>query len=81
MSSHIFQNKKLLKNRRKLRSNETETEKILWNKLRSRRLGGYKFTRQYSVGPYIIDFYCPQCRFGVELDGSQHDEEDNRIYD
>ncbi len=39
----------------------------------------FKFSRQYSVGPYILDFYCVKKRIAVELDGSQH--LDNQDYD
>ena len=40
-----------------------------------------KFFRQYSVGPYILDFYCPTAKLAVELDGGQHTRSDNREYD
>ena len=40
-----------------------------------------KFFRQYSIGPYIIDFYCPTVKLAVELDGGHHSQSDNREYD
>jgi very-short-patch-repair endonuclease len=40
-----------------------------------------KFFRQYSFGPYILDFYCPQKKLAVELDGGQHNQLDGREYD
>jgi len=40
-----------------------------------------KFFRQYSIGPYILDFYCPTVKLAVELDGGQHNESDNRDHD
>lgn len=40
-----------------------------------------KFFRQYSVGPYILDFYCPQKKLAVELDGGQHNNDETRLYD
>jgi very-short-patch-repair endonuclease len=64
--------------RKELRHNETEEEKILWKSLRRKNIG-FKFSRQYSAGPYILDFYCSEKRIGVELDGSQHLE--NKDYD
>jgi very-short-patch-repair endonuclease len=64
--------------RRKLRRDSTPQEKMLWDCLRNNLLG-VKFKRQYSVGGYIIDFYCPLKRIGIELDGSQHLE--NKKYD
>ena len=39
------------------------------------------FWRQYSVGPYVLDFYCPKLRLAIEIDGSQHAETDGREYD
>ena len=61
-----------------MRHNETKEEKLLWDNLRRKKLG-FKFTRQYSVGPYILDFYCVEKRIGIELDGLQH--LDNKEYD
>ena len=57
---------------RELRRNETESEAIAWRLLRTFRFKGFKFRRQYPVGPYIVDFCCPQRRLVVELDGSVH---------
>ena len=68
-------NNSVFKNRRKeLRANQSEAEKILWEHIRGRKLEKCKFWRQYSVGPYILDFYCPQIRLAVEVDGDQHQE-------
>ncbi len=73
-------NDQINKSRRKrLRINSTEAEKILWGKVRNRKLKNLKFYRQYSVGPYILDFVCPKLRLGIELDGEQHKE--NKEYD
>jgi len=75
-------NKRELKSvRRSLRRNLTDHERLLWNKLRNRQLNGYKFFRQYSVGKYVLDFYCPVKRVGVELDGGHHGEEIQARYD
>ncbi|CAN5201821.1 hypothetical protein BH11PAT1_BH11PAT1_7630 [soil metagenome] len=57
------------------RKNQTETEKLLWFRLRSRQLGGYKFSRQYALADYILDFYCVEKNLAIELDGSQHGEQ------
>lgn len=67
--------------RRKLRNEATEFEVILWSRLRQRQCGNYKFIRQFGIGPYILDFYCPARRLGVELDGSQHAEPEQQLYD
>ena len=75
----LFYNKtKNLTKRLLLRSSQTPQETILWSKLRNKQLG-YKFKRQYSVGPYVLDFYCPIKKLAIELDGSQH--LDNKEYD
>ncbi len=49
----------------------TPAEVALWVELKNEKLG-YKFRRQYGVGHYIIDFYCPQLKFAIELDGDVH---------
>ena len=75
-------NEPILKQRRReLRLNQTEAEKTLWSRVRNRQLYRMKFFRQYSVGPYILDFYCPQMRVAIELDGGRHTEDDRREYD
>jgi very-short-patch-repair endonuclease len=65
--------------RRELRKNQTIAEEILWQKIRDRKINNLKFYRQYSVGPYILDFFCPQIRLAIELDGIQH--KDTKEYD
>jgi very-short-patch-repair endonuclease len=71
----------LKERRRKLRRNQTDAEKMLWRQVRGKQLKGMKFFRQYSVGPYILDFYCPVLKLAVELDGGQHNDEENKIRD
>ena len=48
-------------------------EVALWNYLKGRRLLGRKFRRQTSIGNYVLDFYCPQEKLGIELDGKVHE--------
>jgi very-short-patch-repair endonuclease len=57
-----------------LRNNATDAERRLWAQLRLRRLGGFKFTRQRSVGPFVCDFICREHGLVIELDGGQHAE-------
>lgn len=57
---------------RELRRFSTEAEKLLWIRLRGRRLAGFKFRRQVWIGPFIVDFVCLEARMVVEADGSQH---------
>ena len=59
--------------RKTLRNNSTVAESLLWRVLRNRLCGGWKFRRQQGLGPYILDFYCPELRLCIELDGSSHD--------
>lgn len=67
--------------RRRLRSHGTPAEAPLWPLLKARRLDGWRWRRQFSVGPYILDFYCPAARLAVELDGAVHDAPARRDYD
>ncbi|TPK67228.1 MULTISPECIES: DUF559 domain-containing protein [unclassified Mesorhizobium] len=57
---------------RKLRQGNNQAEALLWLELKTRKLGSYKFTRQFSIGPYYADFCCREKWLIVELDGSQH---------
>ena len=57
-----------------------EGENILWKALKSRRIQ-YKFRRQYGIGPFVVDFYCPQVKLVVEVDGESHLDEEVIKYD
>ena len=59
--------------RRELRANLTPAVAFLWANLKRSQLDGKKFRRQHGIGPYIADFYCPECRVIVELDGAVHE--------
>lgn len=59
---------------RELRQTANPAEQCLWNALKARQLGGYKFTRQFPVGSYFADFACRERMLLVEVDGSQHVE-------
>lgn len=63
---------------RALRRNATEAEVALWQRLRGRRLIGLKFRRQAPIERFIVDFYCPEKRLIVEVDGGQHTAESDR---
>lgn len=74
-------NKSIFKDRRReLRIKPTRHEELLWYRLRNNQLG-FRFFRQYSAGPYILDFYCPKLRLAIEVDGDQHGEQDALEYD
>jgi very-short-patch-repair endonuclease len=64
---------------RDLRKNLTNAERILWNQLRLKQVGGHKYRRQHPLGNYIVDFVCLEKRLVIELDGGQHAEQS--LYD
>ncbi len=66
---------------RNFRKNQTDTEKKLWAVLRNRQMAGTKFRRQFSIGRYILDFYSPKYRLGIEADGGDHYEDKGRQRD
>ena len=57
---------------RRLRRQQTDAERILWLRLRDRRLNGWKFKRQVQIDNFIADFYCAEAKLILELDGGQH---------
>lgn len=77
----VYNSKDLKERRRNLRKTQTDAEKLLWRHLRNKQFLGLKFFRQYSVGIYILDFYCPAKKLGIELDGSQHMDASHTTYD
>ncbi|MGD8781487.1 MAG: endonuclease domain-containing protein [Ignavibacteria bacterium] len=79
MTKH-YNKKSQQEKRRYLRNNMTYTEKIVWAHIRKRQLG-YRFLRQYSVDHYVIDFYCPELKLALEIDGGIHELPENKEYD
>ena len=75
-------NRKYLKQRRKeLRNNPTQAEAFLWGYLKRSQLEGRKFRRQASIKSFIVDFYCPEEKLVVELDGDFHFDDEVKNYD
>jgi len=70
-----------IKKCRNLRKNQTDAEKKLWAILRNRQVSGTKFKRQFSIGRYILDFYSPEYKLGIEADGGGHYEDRGRQRD
>jgi very-short-patch-repair endonuclease len=66
---------------RRLRKNSTWAEDLLWRWLRDRRFSQYKFRRQQPLGPYILDFFCPEAKLSIELDGGQHGFPEQQAHD
>jgi len=73
---HVYNSEDLKERRRSLRRLQTDAERKLWQVLRGKQMEGARFVRQYSVGSYILDFYCPALRLAIEVDGSQHIDND-----
>lgn len=71
----------LLETRRQLRQAGEAAEAVLWTVIKNRNIDGFKFRRQFSIGPYIMDFYCPEAKLGIELDGAGHQTLDGVKYD
>jgi len=74
----IFYNSTLKKKARLLRINCTQSETLLWSRIRRKSLG-YEFHRQVPIDEYIVDFYCHELRLAIEVDGSSHDNK--QVYD
>ena len=79
--NRISYNPKLKEIAREFRNNPTKQEKILWNYLKGNQIEGYDFHRQKPLDNYIVDFYCTKLRLAIEIDGSIHNEEYNKIKD
>jgi very-short-patch-repair endonuclease len=73
--SRIFNKNSEKEKRRILRTNAPNAELLVWSSLRGKAVLGYRFRRQYSVGPYVLDFYCPALKLAVEIDGDSHFQE------
>ncbi len=76
MATNFYNIQGLRSKRADLRNNMSVPEQRLWFWIKSKQLG-YKFRRQYSIGPYIVDFYCPKLRLILEIDGDSHTEDAN----
>ncbi|HDH53324.1 MAG TPA: DUF559 domain-containing protein [Nitrospirae bacterium] len=65
-------NKSLKQFSRNLRKSMTDVERLLWSRIRRKQLKGLQFYRQKTIGNYIVDFYCPESKLVIEVDGGQH---------
>ena len=66
---------------RLLRRKATEPERILWRHLLNRNFAGHKFRRQHLFDDYVLDFYCPNAKLAIELDGGGHNYRTGQIRD
>ena len=67
---------KVFKHAKDLRRNQTEAEAKLWSHLRNHQLKDIGFRRQHAIGNYVVDFCAPRRKLIIELDGSQHLEQE-----
>ncbi len=70
--TQIHTRKEIKEFRRELRRQLTPAEAFLWKYLKSRQFEGRRFTKQHSIGKFIVDFYCPSEKLIIELDGDVH---------
>lgn len=77
---HDKANPIIFKNAARLRDSMTETEMLLWEKLRLKPLG-YKFRRQHPINVYILDFYCHKLKLSIEIDGGYHLSKSQKLKD
>ena len=73
MYNELFNQSRKKSFRKQLRNEPTRAELILWQQLKGSQLN-YKFRRQQGVGPYVVDFYCPELKLAIEVDGGTHFE-------
>jgi len=69
----IKYNPKLKSLARELRKNATHTEIMLWQRLRRKQFHNLDFHRQKPIDEFIVDFFCPELKMIVEIDGISHD--------
>jgi very-short-patch-repair endonuclease len=79
--TEIFNRKEMEERRRSLRNQATITEVRLWECIHKKQILGIRFRRQYSIGKYIVDFYSPQLKLAIEIDGKSHDTQSKQEYD
>ena len=71
----------IFKRAKELRGNMTSAERILWSKINSGKLQGFRFKPQHPIDRFIVDFYCHKARLVIEIDGEVHNEEDQKERD
>lgn len=80
MTKHFNRTTEKVK-RRQLRKDQTMAEKLIWRYLRNRKTEHIKFRRQYSIDKFIIDFYSPEIKLAVEIDGDVHELPEQKEHD
>jgi len=71
----------IMKRASRLRKDQTSAEKIIWQRLRRRQIGGLRFRRQHPINSFIADFYCHEAKIVIEIDGGIHDDQEQKQKD
>ena len=79
--SIVFNNKAYTARRKALRRSLSKAEAVIWLHLSRKQMKGFKFRRQYSVNQYVVDFYCPELKLAIEIDGDSHFNDISEKYD
>ena len=80
MTKHFNKHTEVEK-RKFLRNHATKAERILWRHLKNSQLENTKFRRQYSIDQFVLDFYSPEIKLAIEIDGKSHLNKDKIPYD
>ena len=76
-----FNNKAYTARRKALRRSLSKAEAVIWLHLSRKQMNGFKFRRQYQPNQYVIDFYCPELKLAIEIDGESHYRDLSEKYD
>ena len=77
----IFNLKKAKTLKSKIKKGPTAEEKQIWNYIKDRKLYNLKFQKQYEMGRYTADFYCPEIEFAIQIDNDKHTKKYEKIRD
>ena len=78
---HLNDSPQIFRQADELRRKMTKAEKVLWERLKEKKLDGYKFRRQHPILRFIVDYYCHKEKLIIELDGDSHNDEMQEQYD
>ena len=64
-----------------LRQNLTKAERLLWSRLRNKQILGFRFKSQHPIAAYVADFYCHKVKLVIEVDGKNHELQQQGLHD
>src|SRR3990172_2220288 len=79
--NRVFTRKSEKEKRRFLRKNMTKAEVHHWIQLKNKQIEGKRFLRQFSIKKFVVDFYCPEAKLAIEIDGATHISKEEIEYD